>query len=173
MNKGISAVLIAITAGLAACSDNTVAPRSETPDASVTVDGGGATQALTSWDTIRFTITIDPSRQTVFNLGAGNTITFPAHSLCDPNRSSYGVGEWDKPCVQAVSTTAVQAKAWIDANGHARVDFDKHLRFVPSSNPANWVVLTFADFRSFARIRLLQHPVLPAGNGRLLRRVGE
>jgi hypothetical protein len=148
MNKGISAVLIAITAGLGACSDNAVAPRSETPDASATVNGGGATQALTPWDTIRFSITIDPSRQTIFNLGAGNTIVFPAHSLCDPNQSSYGATEWDRPCAQANAPTTVQVKAWIDGKGHARVDFDKHLRFVPTANPAGWVVLAFADFEA-------------------------
>lgn len=148
MHKGLKTVLIATTVGLAACSENTVAPHSQADDASVTVDGGGATQSLTSWDTVRFSITIDPSRQTIFYLGAGNSITFPAHSLCDPNRSSYGIGEWDKPCTQAWSTTTVNAKAWVDSKGHARVDFDKHLRFVPSSNPANWVVLTFADFEA-------------------------
>lgn len=148
MHKGLKTVLIATTVGLAACSDNTVAPRSEAVDASVTVDGGGATQSLAPGDTIRFSITIDPSRQTIFYLGAGNSITFPAHSLCDPNRSTYGVGEWDKPCTQAWSTTTVNVKAWVDSKGHTRVDFDKHLRFVPSSNPASWVLLTFGDFEA-------------------------
>jgi hypothetical protein len=148
MSKGISAVLIAITAGLAACSDNTISPRSQAPDTSVTVDGNGATQALAPGDTIRFSITIDPSRQKTFNLGSGNSIIFPAHSLCNPDRSSYGAGHWDEPCSPASSSTTVQVKAWIDDNGHARVDFDKHLRFVPSSNPANWVVLSFADLEA-------------------------
>jgi hypothetical protein len=46
------------------------------------------------------------------------------------------------------SSTTVNAKAWLDANGHARVDFDRHLRFVPSNNPAQWVVLSFADFQA-------------------------
>jgi hypothetical protein len=147
MKKGLSAVLIAVTAGLAACSDNTVAPRAEAVDASVP-DGHGVTTALSSWDTVRFSITIDPSRQTVYNLGAGNSLTFPAHSLCDPTRSTYGPTEWDKPCPLATSPATVRVTAWIDSNGHARVDFDKHLRFVPSASPDGWVVLTFADFEA-------------------------
>ena len=81
-------------------------------------------------------------------MSTGNSIVFPAHSLCDTERSSYGPGEWDKPCVQERSSTTVQVKAWIDDNGHARVDFDKHLRFVPTSNPSDWVVLTFADLEA-------------------------
>lgn len=145
MQKGLTAVLIATTAGLVACSDNTVAPRAES--SAVTPDGGGVTTALSGWDTVRFSITIDPSRQTVFNLGAGNSIVFPARSLCD-TRSSYGATEWDKPCTLATSPTTVQVRAWMDKKGHARVDFDKHLRFAPTTNPAGWVVLTFGDFEA-------------------------
>jgi predicted small secreted protein len=148
MHKRLSAVLVAITAGLAACSDNTVAPRGGAPDVSSAGHEGGVTTALTPWDTIRFSITIDPSRQTVYSLGAGNTITFPAHSLCDVAQSSYGPTEWDRPCKQATSAVTVQAKAWTDRKGHARVDFDTHLRFVPTAKPAAWVVLSFADFEA-------------------------
>jgi hypothetical protein len=42
----------------------------------------------------------------------------------------------------------VGVKAWLDSQGHTRVDFSMHLRFVPSSNPAQWVNLTFADLEA-------------------------
>ena len=148
MDRRLTPVLIALAAVLAACSENTVAPRSEATVDTVAAPQGGATAALTSWDTVRFSFTIDPSRQTYYNLGAGNSINFPAHSLCDIDRSSYGPTEWDKPCKEARKPLTVNAKAWIDKAGHARIDFDKHIRFVPSSDPADWVVLTFADFQA-------------------------
>jgi hypothetical protein len=147
MKKASKTALIAMVAGLAACSDGLVAPQNEAP-AAEPVNGGGSMQTLTGWDTVRFSITIDPSRQTYYYLGAGNSLTFPAHSLCDPYKSSYGVGEWDKPCNGATSPVTIAVKAWLDSDGHTRVDFDKHVRFVPSTNPAQWVVLTFADLQA-------------------------
>lgn len=148
MSKVRMAVVLGMTAALAACSENSVAPSSDAASAPMSVTGGGATAALTSTDTIRFSITIEPWHQTSYYLGSGNSIIFPAHSLCDVQTSTYGVTEWDKPCVPETSSTTVNAKAWLDANGHARVDFDRHLRFVPSTNPMQWVVLSFADLQA-------------------------
>ncbi len=147
MSKVRMAVVLGTAAMLAACSENSVAPR-EAASAPTSISGGGATAALTSSDTIRFSITIEPWHQTSYYLGSGNSLIFPAHSLCDVDHSSYGVGEWDKPCVPETSSTTVNVKAWLDSHGHARVDFDRHLRFVPSNNPAQWVVLSFADFQA-------------------------
>src|SRR5207302_9209653 len=97
MNKASKTVLFAMAATLAACSENTMAPRTDAAETSTTVYGVGATQALTPTDTFRFSVTIDPSRQTYYNLGEGNSITFPVGSLCVPNKSTYGDSEWDKP----------------------------------------------------------------------------
>ena len=138
-------ILIALTAMLAAgCSDSTIAPKAVT-NHDVTLPGGGATAALTSSDTIRFTFVIDPSRSITYNLGAGNAITFPAGSLCDLN-SSYGVDQWAQPCAVATSPITVYTKAWLDAGGYAHVDFDKHVRFVPTANPAGWVMRSLYDY---------------------------
>jgi hypothetical protein len=147
MRKASKTALIGMVAGLAACSDGLVAPQNEAP-AAEPVNGGGSMQALTGSDTVRFSITIDPSRQTIYYLGAGNSLVFPAHSLCDPYKSSYGAGEWDKPCTVATSPATIGVQAWLDADGHTRVDFSMHVRFVPSSNPAQWVNLTFADLQA-------------------------
>jgi hypothetical protein len=148
MSKVRMAVVLGMTAALAACSENSVAPSSNAASAPTSITGGGASAALTSTDTIRFSITIEPWHQTSYYLGSGNSIVFPAHSLCDVQTSTYGVTEWDKPCVPETSATTVNVKAWLDGQGHARVDFDQHLRFVPSNTPAQWVVISFADFQA-------------------------
>jgi hypothetical protein len=146
MNKAIKTVLT-LTAMLAAgCSDSTVAPKAVSIDS--TIPGGGATAALTGTDTLRFSFVIDPSHTTYYYLGAGNSITFPAGSLCDPTRSSYGMGEWDKWCPVATSPVTINTKAWLDDAGQPHLDFDRHVRFVPTWNPAGWVMLTLSDYGS-------------------------
>jgi hypothetical protein len=146
MNGKIRFALVAATAFLAACGDSTVAPSANTSTS--TIAGGGATAALSSWDTLRFSFVIDPSRSITYPLGQGNSIIFPAGSLCDPATSSYGVGTWDSPCAIASQPLTVNAKAWLDQGGHPRIDFDQHIRFAPSTDPTKWVVLTFTDYRS-------------------------
>ena len=94
----------------------------------------------------RFTFVIDPSRTTYYYLGAGNSITFPAGSLCDPSRSTYGMGQWDRWCPVATSPVTIYTKAWLDRYGQPHIDFDKHVRFVPTEDPAGWVMLTLSDY---------------------------
>jgi hypothetical protein len=144
MNK-ITTLLLSLTAMLAAgCSESSIAPKSATVS-DQTIVGGGSSAALTGADTIRFVFVIDPTRSTTYQLGAGNTITFPAGSLCDVN-STYGGGQWDKSCAVSTSTVTVNTKAWLDAQGYAHIDFDKHIRFVPTANPAGWVMLSLYDY---------------------------
>jgi hypothetical protein len=134
---------------LAACSENSMAPRVPAADEPAAYEyGGGATADLSATDTLKFNITIDPSRQTYFDLGSGNSITFPTGSLCDPTKSTYGVGEWDKPCPVAKSPVTVKVTAWLDAKGHPRVDFNPNVRFVPSWDPRQWVRITFSDLQA-------------------------
>jgi hypothetical protein len=140
------ALLAVIATSLVACSENTVAPGGQQPNA--VSYGEGSTQDLAFTDTIRFSITIDPSRTTYYYLGAGNSITFPQGSLCNPYKSTYGAGEWDKPCTIAYSPLTVNAKAWLDKKGNPRVDFDQHIRFAPSNDPSKWVVITFASLQA-------------------------
>lgn len=149
MRKEGKAALFVFAAVLAACGESAVAPRSAAPNLPASVKGGGGSSAhLTSSDTLRFSITIDPSSQTNYDLGAGNSIVFPAHSLCDPTRSTYGDGEWDRPCPLATEPLTISVKAWTARNGHPQVDFSPSVRFVPSMDPAQWVVLSFADYQA-------------------------
>jgi hypothetical protein len=145
MSKIRMGVAVGMTALLASCSENTATPVQQVQSTQPTV--GDATAALTTTDTIRFSITIDPKHTTSYNLGSGNSLTFPAHSLCDLN-SPYGPDQWDQPCREAKGPLTVNTKAWLDSQGHARVDFDKHVRFVPSNNPSQWVVIQFADLQA-------------------------
>jgi hypothetical protein len=147
MIKASKIALVAVVAGLAGCSDGLAGPQQAAPSTS-SADLGGSMEALTGSDTVRFSITIDPSRQTNHFLGDGNSLQFPAHSLCDPTRSTYGIGEWDKPCVKATMPLTVGVKAWLDSHGHARVDFSTHVRFVPSNDRSQWVMLTFGDLQA-------------------------
>jgi hypothetical protein len=144
MTKVSKLALAGLVAAVAGCSD-VVAPPGPVQDASPAF-GGGVTTALSGVDTTQFSITIDPWRSTSYNLGEGNTLTFPAGSVCDPTKSTYGTGEWDKPCSASRSSVTVHVKAWLDAQGHPRVDFTPNLRFVPSLLPTGWVQLTFGDY---------------------------
>lgn len=145
MKKVSLTVLFALTAMLSACSDNSVSPRNGAPEVE-TAAVEGFRGALSSTDTSKFSITIDPWRSTTYYVGDGNSLYFPAGSVCDPRTSSYGVTEWDKPCTASRSSVTVAVKAWMDGRGHARVDFTPNLRFVPSLLPTGWVNIAFGDF---------------------------
>jgi hypothetical protein len=70
---------------------------------------------------------------------AGNTaVIFPAHSICDPATSSYGVSEWDKPCQGLTRSITIHAVVRT-VNGRPAVDFSPSLRFVPSPSASKWV----------------------------------
>jgi hypothetical protein len=139
-------LFLTVAAMLAAgCVDNVVAPRALSVVDS-TIPGGGATAALTQTDTLRFSFFIDPKKSSTYDLGEGNTITFPVGAVCELTTSSYGIGEWDKPCAISKGSVTINTKAWLDANGYPRVDFDKHVRFVPSKDPKHWVMLTLSDY---------------------------
>src|SRR5262245_61642631 len=132
MHYSVRLGMIAAAAALAACSENAIAPVSQAPNEQSSFEyGGGAAADLSSNDTLKFSITIDPLRQTYYALGSGNSIMFPAGWLCDPARSSYGNNEWDKPCIQATSPVTVAVALWLDAHGHPRADFTPNVRFVP------------------------------------------
>jgi hypothetical protein len=135
-------IVVALIAGLAACSDGTVAPKSA---AVQNLSNQGALAELTTTDTVRFSFVVNPSVSSSFYLGAGNSVRFPAGAVCDP-ASSYGVTEWDNPCTPATAPITINASAWLDpVTGNPRVDFENHIRFVPSTDPLQWVTLAFTD----------------------------
>jgi hypothetical protein len=131
-------LVLLFAVGLGACSDGALAPKAEQG----IIMGGGVTADLSQNDTTRFPITVDPSKNMGFYLGAGNTVKFPAGSICDPS-SSYGEDQWDQPCAPLTQPITINVKAWLDSQGNPRTDFDRHIRFVPSDDPSRWVVIEF------------------------------
>lgn len=80
-----------------------------------------------------------------FVLGV-HSIVFPANSICDPS-SSYGESEWDAPCVPADTNLTFHVELLRDSTGRSWMDFSPSVRFVPSDDAANWVVL-FMNIRA-------------------------
>ena len=73
----------------------------------------------------------------VFFVG-NNAVYFPAHSICDPATSGYGMGTWDNACTPASTGIAIHAVVRT-LNGRSWVDFSPALRFVPSADASKWV----------------------------------
>jgi|SRR5919204_4735861 hypothetical protein len=136
-----SAVFL-IGASLAACVDAGVGPTVRQGPASV-----GVSLDATAYvgDTAVTTFTVSPSIGATYVAGPEELITFPAASICDPARSTYGPTEWDAPCAPATSPITITSKVWRDPLGHRRVDFSPALRFVPTADPAQWVTLSIRD----------------------------
>ena len=125
---------------LAACSDSTAAPMQK----SIVPESANGTKAPVTQDTLTFAITINPKKLTVYNLGGGNQLVLPAGSLCDPS-SLYGPAYWDQPCTPATKNVTLSVAVWLNSAGNPQVDFTPSVRFVPSADTAQWVMLTFAD----------------------------
>ncbi|MEO5567786.1 MAG: hypothetical protein ABIR92_04810 [Gemmatimonadaceae bacterium] len=112
-----------LTLGLAAaCADN-VAPVSQT----------AAFKAPANFNVVVGvqTFTVSNSQGAVQRLG-DHLVYFPAGSICDPARSTYGVTEWDKPCTALQGSVTITATMMRDDNNAPYVDFQPALRFVPT-----------------------------------------
>jgi hypothetical protein len=80
-----------------------------------------------------------PSQQSTFVLG-DHRIRFSENAVCDPARSTYGAGEWDRQCEVALGGVRITARWWTDDRGHPRIDFQPSLRFNPASNVTLWLM---------------------------------
>ena len=87
-------------------------------------------------DDVEFTVT---SNGGVFLLG-NHAVVFPARSICDPDKSSYGEGTWDSPCVPLKGALKIHATVRSAQLG-TWVDFTPSLRFVPSNDSHQWVYM--------------------------------
>ncbi|MDB4877095.1 MAG: hypothetical protein JWM41_3541 [Gemmatimonadetes bacterium] len=120
---------------LAACGDTTTSPRETarnlTPTSSPAFDysGGGSRQYGDQGSD--FTVT---SHGGTFSVNGLFTVNFPENSVCNPDRSTYGSTEWDKPCstLRSNESIKVTARLRLTSNG-LTVDFSPELRFSPST----------------------------------------
>lgn len=132
-----NAVVLMAVAG---CRDNIVAPSAAPASAPTTMmqapEGrpslslvGGSLNASTDF-------TVGPAGG-VFFVGS-HAVVFPAHTICDPARSSYGPGTWNSPCEVLRKPITIHAEVRTK-DGRSWVDFQPELRFAPSNNPSRWV----------------------------------
>ena len=105
-------------------------PNSETPG-TVRLVGAGLYE---------FTVTPQGG---VFFIGP-HLISFSDRAICDPERSSYGPSERDKPCPALDRPITIRAQV-SGGNGHPRIDFTPELRFVPKQYHSQGVWLYLQD----------------------------
>lgn len=136
-----NAVALAAVVG---CRDNTVAPSaapSGAPTTMIQAPDGRPSLSLRSESSEDAAdgstdFTVGPAGG-VFFVG-NHAVVFPAHSICDPDRSSYGPGTWNSPCQTLKSPITIHAEVRTQ-DGRSWVDFKPELRFAPSANPSRWV----------------------------------
>jgi len=78
---------------------------------------------------VRTSFTVTPAGGS-FAINRLLTVDFPAGSICDPDVSTYGAGQWDRACVTLTGPITITATTRLTANGMA-VDFQPDLRFAP------------------------------------------
>jgi hypothetical protein len=100
--------------------------------------------------------TIDPKYPTYVAIGP-HFLYIPAGAVCNPMTSGYGVGTWSLACYSSTTAITVNAKAYL-LNGHPVVEFDKHLRFKPSSDGSYDVMLYLRDDRADSRSKITWCP---------------
>lgn len=94
-------------------------------------------KGTTEDDSSTYVVKIDPRRDNYLQFGA-HSLWLPAHSVCDPATSSYGMGTWNLPCSPLATSITLTAKVRSTTGGLPRIDFEPALRF----NPTHFVYLT-------------------------------
>jgi hypothetical protein len=84
--------------------------------------------------------TIRPGKSVRKKLG-DYQLSIPAGVVCDPATSGYGPSYWNAPCRSLNRPLAVTAE-WVTVDGNQFIRFRPAIRFAPSSNPRNWVILS-------------------------------
>ena len=129
--RSLSRVIAAAfgTALLAACGeiDAPTAPRAPV---GVALGAQSSLPVVTvEGDTLVTVFTVDPSRRTAHLVGGVHWIVFEARTICDPATSTYGPGEWNRPCRALAAPIQITARSYRDPQGTPRVDFQPALRF--------------------------------------------
>lgn len=147
LDQRLSLASLALVAALSGCGDVSA------PTAVAVVDPQPQL-SLTDGSSYTGRFVVSASRSTVFSDGV-NSLYFPAGAVCDPATSSYGPGEWDKPCSPIQRDLTITVVATV-AHGRVTLDFSPSVRFQPSRpvwfvvkndliktawQPENWVVL--------------------------------
>jgi hypothetical protein len=105
-------------------------------------DGRGRDNKTSEYKSQDFVI--DPTQPATIKAG-DHVVSFPANSICDPASSGYGEDLWDAPCDPLQQPITIHA-TWSSKLGHAFIDFQPALRFVPTSDPSQYVTLSMKDY---------------------------
>lgn len=139
MNRYSRSCIIALAvASTAACGSDSLGPRADATPETASLRIITRHRTATSAD-----ITVD-SKGGKFNLGQ-HSIRFPKNSICSLT-SSYGPAEWDKPCTPATEPVTFHVEIVIQ-DGRQWLDFTPAVRFVPTTNPKQYVTLAMSTFR--------------------------
>lgn len=128
--RGLTTGIALLTLG--ACGDSATSPRQLAPRAvsapSFDIAATGATLGVSETD---FVVGAQGGS---FSIAGVYTVNFPANSVCDPSRSTYGATEWDNDCtvLDDGQTVAIHATVSL-SSGVLAVDFTPALRFSPST----------------------------------------
>jgi hypothetical protein len=144
-----SSALLVVLVAATACSDAPMAPRATAERPAFDVQAlqptnyrGGVSGGPSQDDSNTTLLTIDPNVSRTYAFGQ-SWIYFPAHSICDPATSGYGIGLWDTPCTPVTQPLQVTVK-WSNRGGYAFAVFSPELRFVPADSRTlyRWVILS-------------------------------
>lgn len=141
---------------LAGCSDSANIPSAPTRSIAAAAPAFDYSSGGSFGDrTADYTVT---SRGGSFSVNGLFTVDFPANSVCNPDRSTYGATEWDKPCSTLRDGESIKIRARISLTPHGLgVDFSPELRF----NPNTTVTIStdiFAPVLRSGRDYFLSHP---------------
>jgi len=130
-----AAALLAL--GAVACSDSPTTARARENAPKLVAP------SLAAYYAFGVSFTLDPRVPQTLKFGP-HTVKFPAYSICDPVTSGYGEGTWDNECSPLQQPIVITATFTLN-DGHALIDFQPSIRFVPSEDPAQWVTLTMSE----------------------------
>lgn len=136
LKRSVRVVFASLLGAVVACGDAGVAPEPSPAPA-----GAPNARIIVDWmaeDESAAEITVTPMGG-IFRLGK-HAISIPPYAICDPAKSSYGVGQWDEPCEPLKAPIQIRAEIRNEA-GSSWIDFSPQLRFVPTSNPLRYVWL--------------------------------
>jgi hypothetical protein len=104
-----------------------------------------------------YTFQINPLHDNYLTFGE-HSLWLPAHSVCDPTTSSYGMGTWNDACAPLTTSITITAKVRSASGGLPRVDFEPALRFNPAT--ATYLTLTVKgkQAKEAAEMRVLYCP---------------
>ena len=137
-------VIAGCAIGVLACSESSTAPaapgalaRLERADAPL-LDAWGSGSGSEAEGS--FSYTLDPLQGYTVHFG-DHRLRLPAGVICEPGRTDYGVGHWDRPCVLA-TRPIVFTVTYKTVDGRAQMRVQPDVRFALTSDPTRWVVLS-------------------------------